>query len=231
MDYENLRELIENHPYSIETFADHANVTVDLLKAVLKGKEALSASELYGIARLTGFPYSALTCPKLILMDNRRYRHRMLISKGNDKLRSVIKAAGEKNRKAIEFVERHYWNYEDGTSPMWTDFINGEPVSYARYFCGMWKLDVLLDEIENEKNQLSPRKRITEQISVQNKRPSKKNEMLSEFLESVDKLQQFTTVHGDSGLMWDVFMKLSCLIGEYMMESKDREIRKGDALK
>lgn len=231
MDYENLKELIENHPYSIETFADHANVTVNLLKAVLKGEESLSEIELLGIARLTGFPYSALSCPKLILMDNRRYRHRRLISKGNDKLRSVIKAAGEGNRKAIDFVSRHYWNYEDGTSPMWTDFINGEPVSYARYFCGMWKLDVLLDEIENGKNHIPPRKRITEEISVQNKRPSEKNEKLSEFLESVDKLQQFIAVYGDSSLMWDVFMKLSCLIGEYMMESKDREIRKGGALK
>lgn len=228
MDYENLKELIENHPYSIETFADCANVTVDLLEAVLRGEESLSANELLGIARLTGFPYSVLNCPKLILMDNKRYRHRMLINKGNDKLRSVIKAAEQGNRKAIDFVSRHYWNYEDGTSPMWTDFISGEPVSYARYFCGMWKLDILLDEIENGKNQLSPRERITKEIGVQNQKPSKKNEKLSEFLKSVDELQRFITVHGDIGLMWDVFMKLSLLIGEYMTESKDREIRKGE---
>lgn len=228
MNYENLKALIKNHPYSIEIFADCANVTVDLLEAALRGEESLSVSELFGIARLTGFPYSVLNCPKLILMDKKRYRHIMLIGKSNDKLRSVINEAEKGNRKAIDFVSCHYWNYKYGTTQIWTDFVSGKPVSYARYFCVMWELDFLLDEIENGKNQLSPRERITKEIGVQNQKPSKKNEKLSEFLKSVDELQRFITVHGDIGLMWDVFMKLSLLIGEYMTESKDREIRKGE---
>lgn len=42
MNYENLKALIKNHPYSIEIFADCANVTVDLLEAALRGEESLS---------------------------------------------------------------------------------------------------------------------------------------------------------------------------------------------
>jgi len=221
MNYANLRELIENHPYSIETFASHANVTVDLLKAALDGKEELTPSELCGIVRLTGFPYSALTCPKLILMDNKRYRHRMLASELNDKLRSIIKAAGTGSHEAIRFTERHWWNYEDGTTPFWTDFVNGVPVSYARYWCGKRKMDDCLNDIQGEKH-ARPVRGLMEATSAPEGRASKKSEYLSDFLKNIDELQRFTAAHGKKGMLWGVFESLSCLIGEYMMESKNR---------
>lgn len=224
MNYPNLKELIKYHPYSIETFADHANVTVGVLKAAFEGDEELSIDELYRISCLTGFSCSALLCPKLILLDNRRYRHRMMVSATNGKLRSIIKAAEDGSRRAIEYVERHYWNYEDGTTPFWTEFINGEPASYARYWCGNWKMDDCLEGIENEKHRQSKRER-TEEISTEDERQSQENERVSIFLESVEKLERFTSAHGESGMLWEVFMDLACLMGEYMKKSKERERR------
>lgn len=221
MNYPNLKELIECHPYTIETFASHANVTIKVLKAAFDGKEELTQSELYGIVKLTGFPYNALIYPKLILMDNRRYRHRMMARKGNDKLRSIIKAAEAGSSKAIGFVECHYWNYGDGTTPFWTDFINDVPVSYARYWCGNWKLNKCLKEIEDEKCARPVRDLIGE-ISVSDESTSKKSVYLTKFLKSVDELQCFAAAHGNNGIVWDVFQNLSCLIGEYMMESRSR---------
>lgn len=227
MNYPNLKELIKNHIYSTATFADHANVTVDVLKATLDGKEELSRSELYGIVSLTGFPYSALVCPKLIMMDNKRYRHRMLIGKENEKIRSIVKAAGAGSRKAIQYVERHYWNYEDGTSAIWTRFMDGEPISYALYFCSAWSKDDCLEDIENEKRGVRPARELIEATSTTEETASRKNENMVEFLESVDELQRFVTAHGKHYMLWDVFMKLSNLMGAYMLESKQKGIREG----
>ena len=39
MDLVNLKELIKYHPYDIGTFANFANITTDLLRAVIKGEE------------------------------------------------------------------------------------------------------------------------------------------------------------------------------------------------
>lgn len=221
MNYPNLKELIETHDYTIETFASHANVTVGVLKAALEGKEELTHSELYGIVRLTGFPYNALICPKLIMMDKKRYRHRMLISRENEKLHSITKAAGAGSRKAISFVKCHCWNYEDGTSSIWTRFMNGEPISYALYFCTSQEKDNCLEDIENEKYSGRPVRGMTDLTSASEERTSKKDECLAKFLESIDKLQQFTVAHGQKGMLWEVFESLSCLMGEYMMESKN----------
>lgn len=230
MNYPNLKELIENHDYTIETFASHANVTVDVLKAALEGKENLSISELCGIERLTGFPYNALICPKLILMDNKRWKHRMLISRENEKIRSIVKAAGDGSRKAIQYVERHYWNYEDGTSTIWTGFINGEQISYALYFCSAWSKDDCLEDIENEKHGGCTARKLIKATSTSEEMASKKNENMVEFLESVDKLQRFVTAHGNHYMLWDVFMKLSNLMGAYMLESKQKGIMEGGAV-
>lgn len=221
MNYPNLKELIKNHDCSIETFASHANVTVDVLKAAFEGKEELSMSELYGIARLTGFPYNALICPKLILMDNKRWKHRMLIRKENEKLRSIIKAASDGNAKAIQFVKCHCWNYEDGTSSIWTRFMNGEPISYALYFCTSQEKDNCLEDMENEKLGSSPVRKLKEATITSEERTTKKNKYLTMFLKSVDELQQFTAAHGKRGMLWELFKNLSCLIGECMMDSKN----------
>lgn len=230
MNYPNLKELIENHDYTIETFASHANVTVDVLKAALGGKEELSISELCGIERLTGFPYNALVCPKLIMMDNRRYRHRMLVGRENEKLRAIIKAAGAGSMKAKSYAECHSWNYENGTSLIWTGFMDGEPTSYAMYFCASREKDSCLEDIENEKHDGRPARELIEATSVSGERTSKKNEYLTMFLESVDRLQRFTAAHGEKGMLWEVFENLSCLMGEYMMDSKNMRTGAADEL-
>lgn len=172
MNYPNLKELIKKHDYTIETFASHANVTVGVLKAALEGKEELSESELRGITRLTGFPYNALACPKLIMMDHKRYRHKMLISRENEKLRSIIKAAGDGSIKAKSFAECHSWNYENGTFLIWTSFMDGEPTSYAMYYCASREKDDCLEDIKNEKRGGRPVRELIEAASISEERIS-----------------------------------------------------------
>lgn len=75
MKYPNLNSLIKWHSYGLPAFAEHANVTTDLLEAVLRGEEELTASELWGIARFVGIDVGVLTQPELILMNIGKYQH------------------------------------------------------------------------------------------------------------------------------------------------------------
>lgn len=92
MKYPNLAEVIKYHPYNICAFADFADVTTELLSAVIEGAENLTEQELRGIARYSGIPYSILACPRLIRMDRSRYRHRMMVEELVNSLRGIQKA-------------------------------------------------------------------------------------------------------------------------------------------
>lgn len=106
MGYPNLKALIENHPYNILSFADHAGVTVELLEAALDGKKELHAGELYGIARLTGVPCSALDCQKLIMLDMKRWRHGIMAAEIDDLYFRLVSMAKEGNRTAEKHLEQ-----------------------------------------------------------------------------------------------------------------------------
>lgn len=92
MKYPNLAEIIKYHPYDIGSFADFADVTTELLSAVIEGAENLTEQELRGIARYSGIPFSILACPHLIRMDRSRYRHRIMVEELADELYGIQEA-------------------------------------------------------------------------------------------------------------------------------------------
>lgn len=78
--YPNLAEVVTYHPYHIRTFAEYADVTVELLRAGIIGKEEeLDDYEICKIAKYTGLPYTVLRCKKMIYLQKERYRHRQMI--------------------------------------------------------------------------------------------------------------------------------------------------------
>lgn len=51
------------------TYADHANITMELLEAFLAGKEGITASEFLGMARLNGNGAEYLSCDTLCIYE------------------------------------------------------------------------------------------------------------------------------------------------------------------
>lgn len=73
--YPNLVSLVAYHSYGLPTFADHANITSDLLEAALFYGEPLSIGELNGIARLTNTPLGMLMQPDMKYLYRRKFQH------------------------------------------------------------------------------------------------------------------------------------------------------------
>lgn len=101
----NLIEIINYHPYHVSTFADFANVTGELLQRVLMGQEELLPKELHSISKYTGIPMFILECPKLIMLDNRRYRHQTMIKELLEKLKHIEWYQNNGNHAADVFMQ------------------------------------------------------------------------------------------------------------------------------
>lgn len=126
---ENLKELVKYHPYHISTFADFANVTVELFEAALNGEEELTTTELRQIARYTGIPFSVLTCPKLITLTRDRRRHWMMMKELQTKLYAIWEYQKQGSKEAdfyMKYLRVKYVNMD-------LDFRNRRTVSYCRY--------------------------------------------------------------------------------------------------
>lgn len=125
--FPNLAEIIPYFPTSY--FAD---VTDELLEAVLKGDEELTEVEMMRIAHYNNLPLSFLTCQKLIVLSRANWKHREMIGALQRRLTEMqeLKDAGSKYAAA----------YMDGKySGMWKlmrlvdDFEAGRIVTYGKY--------------------------------------------------------------------------------------------------
>lgn len=75
----NLLEIMKYHPYHISTFAGFADVTTEFLEAVIRDEEDLTVGELIKISQYSGIPISVMICPKTILLDKYRAKHRKMV--------------------------------------------------------------------------------------------------------------------------------------------------------
>lgn len=101
--YPNLIEVQKQSGLCVGYFA---NVTEELLLAVFRGEEELTPDEIWRVARYKGIPYSVLICPKVIMLDVERWRHRKMIGEV-DNLRIQLKCMAMKgNQKAKEYLEQ-----------------------------------------------------------------------------------------------------------------------------
>lgn len=125
----NLYELIKYHPYHSSSFAEHANVTQELLLAAIQGEEELTPYEIYGIVRLTGVPRGVITCPRMIWLESKSCRHRKMVLCLTEKLKMISAAAGEGNKDAGYFVLK---NGPEQSEKLINDFWNKGKVTYCR---------------------------------------------------------------------------------------------------
>lgn len=126
----NLYALIKYHPYHSSTFADHVDVTSELLWAAIQGKEELTPREIFGIVKLTGVSSGVITCPRLIWLDRSSYRHRMMVQKLDAKLALICEAARNGNEDACYFVRQG--GLEQGDRLI-SDFQDKGRILYCRY--------------------------------------------------------------------------------------------------
>ncbi len=145
--YPNLAEIINYHPYHIASFAGFAEVTVELLKAGIMGRESLEESEIFNIARYAGLPYSVLKCPKMIYLYKSRYRHQQMIESLEKKLYEIWEAQKNGSREADLYMR--YGRL--GLVNMMLDFQNTGKVTYGRYLGILENLNQTISFIQSER--------------------------------------------------------------------------------
>lgn len=142
----NLEELIKYHPYHICTFADLADVTQDLLEAALRGEEELKPAEVMKIARYISVPYQVLTCETMIMLSEKRYRHREMIDKLCEKLYRICDAEEKGSKEAARYMQYRC----DHSVNLIVEFRNRGKVTYCRYLGVKHELESYLLFIANE---------------------------------------------------------------------------------
>ena len=147
--YPNLAELIKYHPYHIRTFAKFADVSDDLLEAVLRGEEELMAWELRGISQYAGVPYGVLACPKVVTMHKGNSKHCKMMEELDKALYRIWEAqkAGSKNAEM-------YMRYgRTRLVKLLLNFQNDGKVTYCRYLGALEEAMQTLSWIKLEKHQ------------------------------------------------------------------------------
>lgn len=144
--YPNLAEIINYHPYHIISFASFADVTVELLKAGIMGRENLEESEIFNIARYAGLPYSVLKCPKMIYLYKSRYRHEQMIDRLEKKLYEIWEAQKGGSKEADLYMRYG----RNGLVNMMLDFQNVGKVTYGRYLGILENLTQAIEFIQSE---------------------------------------------------------------------------------
>lgn len=121
--YPNLVEVHGNMP--TDYFAE---VTPELMLAVFRGEEDLTAEEIGRIAYYNNIPLSVLTCPKVIMLDMGRIRHRKMVNEVTMlyiQLKGMANDGNQEAEKYLQWAEREYqWFMKEVSNNM---------LSYCRY--------------------------------------------------------------------------------------------------
>ncbi len=123
--YPNLIEVRKQGCLYVEIFA---NVTRELLLAVFRGEEELTADEIRKVARYNGLPLSVLTCPKVIMLDTGRWRHRKLVAEVEILYIMLEEMAMQGNQKAAEYLHGAEWELQK-----FTEAVYNNRLSYIHY--------------------------------------------------------------------------------------------------
>lgn len=110
-EYPNLIEVEKAGCLYISILAD---VEEELILAAFRGEEELTAGEIWKVARYNGIPYSVLTCPKLIMLDMGRWRHRRMVAEVNNlyiQLKCMAREGNQEAEKYLEWADRENQNF------------------------------------------------------------------------------------------------------------------------
>lgn len=123
--YPNLVEMKKHHHLYIEQFA---NVTEELVLAAFRGEEELTDDEISNVARYNNIHFSVLTCPKLIMLDMGRPRHKKMVGAVKGLYDQLKQMAESGNQKAGYYLEYGDWEYQD-----FLRVARSNRLSYIRY--------------------------------------------------------------------------------------------------
>lgn len=110
--YPNLGELIKYYPCGEPTVCDHAGIGPELLRAVLNGDEALTLIEVIRLSRLYKCPAGVISCPKAIMLDMDRYRHKKIVAEVDALYMRLKWMADTGNTEAGKYLERVEWEWQ-----------------------------------------------------------------------------------------------------------------------
>lgn len=105
--YPNLIEIHGGMP--TDYFAD---VTPELMLAVFRGEEDLTLKELSRIAYYNNIPFSVLTCPKVIMLDMDRIRHKNMLEEVDNLYMQLKWMARTGNKEAEKYLEFADWKHK-----------------------------------------------------------------------------------------------------------------------
>ena len=108
---------------------DHAGIEPELLYAVLHNGEPLEYAELLGLAGLYGCLVSVLICPKIIMLDPGRLRHRKMIAQVDNLYLWLKCMAREGNQAAKRWLKLADWLQQRFMRAVHTNSL-----SYGHYF-------------------------------------------------------------------------------------------------
>lgn len=145
--YPNLGEVVKYHPYHICTFANHADVTMDLFQAALDGQEELHSDEIRKISKLIKTPVSVLSSPNRIMLDKNRFKHKQMISQLMSK-RVYIRECFQSGSLEAETFMRRYWSQLDLFCVMFTH----NQASYGRFIGIKERINQCLSSIKVEQD-------------------------------------------------------------------------------
>ncbi len=152
--YPNLKELVRYHPYHIDSFARHANVTTELLQAALTDDEDLEKVELLRICHLVNVPYTVLALDHLIYLDRKNYRHRCMMDGLTKKLYDLWEYQKSGSKAADDYMKgrgRHELvNMQLSFNNEWP------PVTYCQYLGIKDTLDQTLLSVQCENERKIP---------------------------------------------------------------------------
>lgn len=123
--------LLEIHPYFPTSY--FANVTDELMLAVFRGEEELTAGELQRIAHFNRIPLSVIVRPTLITLSRGRYKHRRMIDQLETKLYEIWELQKRGSREAENYMVRYPACGRNDYVNMSLAFGRGEPVTYGHY--------------------------------------------------------------------------------------------------
>lgn len=127
----------------------------ELVLAAFRGEEELAADEIWRVARYNGIPLSVLTCPKVIMLDMSRRRHRKMVAEVDNLFIRLKCMAREGNQKAEKYVE---WADRENQKFLKAAHIN--KLSYIHYLGAKRQLSdyILFARPEPTKRGISARK-------------------------------------------------------------------------
>lgn len=112
-----------------------ANVTPELMLAVFRGEEDLEPSEIAAIAHYNNIPLTVLTCPKRIMLDMGRRRHRKMVAEIDGLYIQIKRMARNGNKKAEEYLEYACW-----VQQRFLRAAHDDKLSYGHYLAAKYRL-------------------------------------------------------------------------------------------